>query len=145
MHSLASQPDLYGSFVEANGVEILLQLLGHENSDVVCATLSLLRVSIFLKLKSRKIQLKSSKTRIFCSFLMEHHYFPTIFPQFSENRYSGADRWRCDERGRRRSCGADRSSRCRLNRDYFVGVCRKIGWVAEGWSGWSAQCSGSCR
>ncbi|CAI2320479.1 unnamed protein product [Caenorhabditis sp. 36 PRJEB53466] len=43
MHSLASQPDLYGAFVEANGVEIVLQLLGHENSDIVCATLSLLR------------------------------------------------------------------------------------------------------
>lgn len=43
MHSLASQPDLYGSFVEVNGVEILLQLLGHENTDIVCATLSLLR------------------------------------------------------------------------------------------------------
>uniref|UniRef100_A0A8R1E1D7 Beta-catenin-like protein 1 n=1 Tax=Caenorhabditis japonica TaxID=281687 RepID=A0A8R1E1D7_CAEJA len=43
MHSLASQPDLYGVFCEANGVEILLQLLGHENTDIVCATLSLLR------------------------------------------------------------------------------------------------------
>ncbi|KAF1769473.1 hypothetical protein GCK72_001290 [Caenorhabditis remanei] len=43
MHSLASQPDLYVSFVEINGVEILLQLLGHENTDIVCATLSLLR------------------------------------------------------------------------------------------------------
>lgn len=43
MHSLASQPDLYGTFVEVNGVEILLQLLGHENTDIVCASLSLLR------------------------------------------------------------------------------------------------------
>ncbi|PIC55638.1 hypothetical protein B9Z55_000830 [Caenorhabditis nigoni] len=43
MHSLASQPDLYGTFVEVNGVEVLLQLLGHENTDIVCATLSLLR------------------------------------------------------------------------------------------------------
>ncbi|ULU09986.1 hypothetical protein L3Y34_014381 [Caenorhabditis briggsae] len=43
MHSLASQPDLYETFVEVNGVEVLLQLLGHENTDIVCATLSLLR------------------------------------------------------------------------------------------------------
>ncbi|CAI5437481.1 unnamed protein product [Caenorhabditis angaria] len=43
MHTLATQPDLYGVFVSANGVEILLQLLGHENSDIICATLNLLQ------------------------------------------------------------------------------------------------------
>ncbi|CAB3407769.1 unnamed protein product [Caenorhabditis bovis] len=43
MHSLATQPDLYSVFVEANGVELLLQLLGHENTDIICATLNLLQ------------------------------------------------------------------------------------------------------
>ncbi|CAI4230042.1 unnamed protein product [Auanema sp. JU1783] len=43
MHSLATQPDLYGCFVETGGPSIMLSLLAHENSDIVGATVNLLQ------------------------------------------------------------------------------------------------------
>lgn len=43
MHSLATQPDLYGCFVESGGPSIMLSLIGHENTDILGATLNLLQ------------------------------------------------------------------------------------------------------
>ncbi|CAD6184503.1 unnamed protein product [Caenorhabditis auriculariae] len=43
MHCLSAETQMYGVFIEVNGHEILLQLLGHENSDIVCTTLNLLQ------------------------------------------------------------------------------------------------------
>ncbi|EYB95999.1 hypothetical protein Y032_0154g2979 [Ancylostoma ceylanicum] len=43
MHVLATQPDLYGCFVEAGGPSLMLSLLTHENSDILGATVNLLQ------------------------------------------------------------------------------------------------------
>ncbi|ETN75338.1 Eukaryotic hypothetical protein [Necator americanus] len=43
MHVLATQPDLYGCFVEAGGPSLMLSLLAHENSDILGATVNLLQ------------------------------------------------------------------------------------------------------
>lgn len=47
MHVLATQPDLYGVLVDLNAVTTLLQLMGHENSDIIAATANLLQVCLF--------------------------------------------------------------------------------------------------
>lgn len=47
MHVLATQPDLYGCFVEAGGPSLMLSLLTHENSDILGATVNLLQVRLF--------------------------------------------------------------------------------------------------
>lgn len=44
MHSIATVPSLYGIVVETNALDTLLQLLGHENIDIVAATVHLLQV-----------------------------------------------------------------------------------------------------
>uniref|UniRef100_A0A1I7W6I2 Beta-catenin-like protein 1 n=1 Tax=Heterorhabditis bacteriophora TaxID=37862 RepID=A0A1I7W6I2_HETBA len=43
MHILATQPDLYGCFVEAGGPSLMLSLLAHENTDLLGATANLLQ------------------------------------------------------------------------------------------------------
>lgn len=43
MHIIATQPSLYGSFIELGGVSTLLSLLTHENTDVACAVVELLQ------------------------------------------------------------------------------------------------------
>ncbi|KIH53704.1 Eukaryotic hypothetical protein [Ancylostoma duodenale] len=43
MHVLATQPDLYGCFVETGGPSLMLSLLTHENSDILGATVNLLQ------------------------------------------------------------------------------------------------------
>ncbi|KAK6106480.1 Catenin-beta-like Arm-motif containing nuclear family protein [Brugia pahangi] len=43
MHALATQPDLYELLVDHGGTATLLQLLAHENSDVVGAVINLLQ------------------------------------------------------------------------------------------------------
>lgn len=47
MHALATQPDLYELLVDLGATITLLQLLAHENSDVIAAVINLLQVSIF--------------------------------------------------------------------------------------------------
>lgn len=44
MHALATQPDLYELLVDLGATATLLQLLSHENSDVVAAVINLLQV-----------------------------------------------------------------------------------------------------
>lgn len=46
MHALATQPDLYELLVDHGATATLLQLLAHENSDVVAAVINLLQVSL---------------------------------------------------------------------------------------------------
>lgn len=43
MHAIATQPDLYPVIVEFGMVNILMQLLGHENTDIVAAIINLLQ------------------------------------------------------------------------------------------------------
>ncbi|VDK61599.1 unnamed protein product [Onchocerca ochengi] len=43
MHALATQPDLYQLLVDHGATAILLQLLAHENSDIVAAVINLLQ------------------------------------------------------------------------------------------------------
>lgn len=50
MHVIAAQPDLYEVFVIQGTVQLLLQLLAHENTDIVSAVCNLLQVkNFFLK------------------------------------------------------------------------------------------------
>lgn len=44
MHALATQPDLYELLVDLGATTTLLQLLAHENSDIVAAVVNLLQV-----------------------------------------------------------------------------------------------------
>lgn len=44
MHAIATQPDLYELLVENNAIGSLLQLLSHENTDIVAAVIDLLQV-----------------------------------------------------------------------------------------------------
>ena len=43
LHVLATQSDLYHTFVNLNGVQLLLGLLTHENTDISIAVISLLQ------------------------------------------------------------------------------------------------------
>uniref|UniRef100_A0A0N5ASZ8 Beta-catenin-like protein 1 n=1 Tax=Syphacia muris TaxID=451379 RepID=A0A0N5ASZ8_9BILA len=43
MHMVATQPDLYGVLVDLGAVTTLLQLMGHENPDIIAATANLLQ------------------------------------------------------------------------------------------------------
>uniref|UniRef100_F1L3Q7 Beta-catenin-like protein 1 n=1 Tax=Ascaris suum TaxID=6253 RepID=F1L3Q7_ASCSU len=43
MHILATQPELYDILVDLNAASTLLQLLAHENSDIIAATVNLLQ------------------------------------------------------------------------------------------------------
>ncbi|KAK0423234.1 hypothetical protein QR680_008041 [Steinernema hermaphroditum] len=43
MHCIATQPDLYGIVVETGAISTLMQLLAHENTDIIGAVLSLLQ------------------------------------------------------------------------------------------------------
>lgn len=43
MHVLATQPDLYGLLVDLHAESTLLQLLAHENSDIIAAAVNLLQ------------------------------------------------------------------------------------------------------
>jgi hypothetical protein len=45
MHAIAAQLELYPVFVELGAVQLLLQLFGHENADIVAVTCNLLQVS----------------------------------------------------------------------------------------------------
>ena len=51
MHALATQPELYSVFVEAGGPLTIMQLLAHQNSDIVGATAHLLQVKFIYFLK----------------------------------------------------------------------------------------------
>lgn len=44
MHALATQPDLYELLIDHGATATLLQLLAHENSDIVAAVINLLQV-----------------------------------------------------------------------------------------------------
>ncbi|CAJ0561095.1 unnamed protein product, partial [Mesorhabditis spiculigera] len=43
MHVLATNPELYGTLIEAQAIPLFITLLSHENSDIVGATLNLLQ------------------------------------------------------------------------------------------------------
>lgn len=43
MHVIAAQPDLYSVFVKLGGIRMLIQLLAHENTDIVAAVCNLLQ------------------------------------------------------------------------------------------------------
>lgn len=43
MHSIAAQPDLYPVMAEYGVVNALIQLIGHENTDIVAAVVNLLQ------------------------------------------------------------------------------------------------------
>ncbi len=47
MHAIATQPDLYEVLVENNVISSLLQLLSHENTDIVAAVIGLLQVRMY--------------------------------------------------------------------------------------------------
>lgn len=47
MHVIATQPDLYELLVEHGAVESILQLLVHENTDIIAAVVNLLQVRRF--------------------------------------------------------------------------------------------------
>lgn len=49
MHILATQPDLCKFAVESGLAVTLLQLLAHENSDIISATINLLQVGFLFK------------------------------------------------------------------------------------------------
>lgn len=44
MHGVAAQPDLYEVLVKHDVIQTLLQLLAHENTDIVSAVCNLLQV-----------------------------------------------------------------------------------------------------
>lgn len=50
MHVIAAQSNLYEVFVEQGSVQLLLQLLAHENTDIVSAVCHLLQVFFFFYL-----------------------------------------------------------------------------------------------
>lgn len=43
LHVIGTRSDLYHTFVNLNGVQLLLGLLSHENADITIATISLLQ------------------------------------------------------------------------------------------------------
>lgn len=44
MHAVAAQLELYPTLASLGAVQLILQLLGHENNDIVAVTCNLLQV-----------------------------------------------------------------------------------------------------
>ncbi|VDD95329.1 unnamed protein product [Enterobius vermicularis] len=80
MHVLATQPDLYGVLVDLNAVTTLLQLMGHENSDIIAATANLLQELTDVD----TVNEESSGALRLCDALIEGQLVETIVQQSIE-------------------------------------------------------------
>jgi hypothetical protein len=49
MHVIAAEPQFYYILVEHGIIQILLQLLAHENTDIIAAVCNLLQVLFYIR------------------------------------------------------------------------------------------------